>query len=75
MRTFIPVLLCLAGLLAGLPLAAQSAQETTPVLNEVVVTATRIDTDVLDSPSAVTVITSQQIADSGATDVAQAING
>jgi vitamin B12 transporter len=79
-RRSIPVLLCLVGVLVGLPLAAQnppgtSAQETTPVLNEVVVTATRIDTDVLDSPSAVTVITSRQVEESGATDVAQLIAG
>jgi vitamin B12 transporter len=64
-------LLLLLGVLACLPAWAQE----TPVLPEIVVTATRVDTDILDSPSAVTVITSRQIADSGATNVAEAING
>jgi outer membrane cobalamin receptor len=63
-------ILCLLVLGACLPLGAQE----TPVLNEVVVTATRIDSTVLDSPSAVTVITQQQIAASGAHDLAGVIN-
>ena len=45
------------------------------VLKEVVVTATRVDSSILDSPSSISVISAQQIADSGATDVAQVING
>ncbi len=48
--------------------------QTTPTLKEVVVTATRVDSSVLDSPSSVSLISAQQIADSGATDVAQVIN-
>lgn len=53
------------------PLWAQNTAE----LNEVVVTATRVDSDVLDSPSAITVISRQQIVDSGARDFAGVING
>jgi outer membrane cobalamin receptor len=67
-RTIAVFLLCL---LAVLPSWAQD----TPVLDEIVVTATRVDTTILDSPSAVTVITQKDIADSGATDVAGLLNG
>jgi len=48
--------------------------QQTPELNEVVVTATRIDSDVLDSPSPIAVITQQDIAASGAHDLAGVIN-
>ncbi len=46
-----------------------------PTLDEVVVTATRVDSTILDSPSSISVISARQIADSGATDVSQVING
>jgi outer membrane cobalamin receptor len=46
-----------------------------PELSEVVVTATRVDTGVLESPAAVTVITQEQISASSAQDVAGLING
>lgn len=64
-------ILCMCAALA----CARGWAQTTPTLKEVVVTATRVDSSVLDSPSSVSVISSQQIADSGATDVAQVING
>jgi outer membrane cobalamin receptor len=44
-------------------------------MKEIVVTATRVDSTVLESPSSISVISAQQIADSGATDVAQVISG
>jgi outer membrane cobalamin receptor len=59
---------------AALACAHGWAQDV-PTLKEVVVTATRVDTSVLDSPSSVSVISAQQITDSGAIDVAQVING
>ncbi len=62
--------LCLIALCACLPLWADP-----PELSEVVVTATRVDTGVLESPSAITVITPDQIAASGAQDVSGLING
>ena len=49
--------------------------QTIPTLKEVVVTATRVDSSVLDSPRTISVISAQQIADSGASEVAQVING
>jgi outer membrane cobalamin receptor len=69
-------ILCLSAalacsVLARAPLWAQNTAE----LNEVVVTATRVDSTILESPSAVSVISAAQIAESGATDVAQVING
>jgi vitamin B12 transporter len=66
-RATVLILLCL---FACLP---TWAQESTPVLNEIVVTATRVDTDILDSPSAITVIDHQKMLDSGARDVAGVI--
>jgi vitamin B12 transporter len=61
---------------AWLALSCVSAwAQATPALKEVVVTATRVDSSVLDSPSSISVISAQQIADSRATDVAQVING
>lgn len=62
-------LACIAPVCA--PLWAQNTAE----LNEVVVTATRVDSTILESPSSVSVISAAQIAESGATDVAQVING
>jgi outer membrane cobalamin receptor len=59
---------------AALACARGWAQDV-PTLEEVVVTANRVDTSILDSPSAVSIISAQQIADSGATDVSQVING
>jgi vitamin B12 transporter len=59
---------------AALAAAGAWAQDV-PTLDEVVVTATRVDSTILDSPSSISVISSQQIADSGATDVSQLING
>ncbi len=56
---------------ASAPLGAQNTAE----LNEVVVTATRVDSTILESPSSVSVISAAQIAESGATDVAQVISG
>jgi vitamin B12 transporter len=44
-----------------------------PELNEIVVTATRIDSPILESPSAVSVISSADIAASGAHDLAAVI--
>lgn len=64
-------ILCVCAALA----CARGWAQTVPTLNEIVVTATRVDSSVLDSPSSVSVISAQQIADSGATDVAQVING
>ena len=64
-------ILCMCAVLA----CARGWAQDVPALEEVVVTATRVDTSVLDSPSSVSVISAQQIADSGATDVAQVING
>ncbi len=43
--------------------------QQTPELNEVVVTATRVDSSVLESPSFVTVITQKDIQESGAADL------
>jgi vitamin B12 transporter len=63
--------LFLIALCACSPLWAQQ----TPELAEVVVTSTRIETAVVESPSAVTVITREQIAASGAQDVSALING
>ena len=42
---------------------------STPELNEVVVTATRVDSPILDSPSLATVITSQDLFQAGAVDL------
>jgi len=50
------------------------AQET-PELGEVVVTATRIDSPILESPSSISVITSTEIAASGAHDLSAVIAG
>jgi outer membrane receptor for ferrienterochelin and colicins len=57
--------LCLLASVACLHAWAQQ----TPELNEVVVTATRIDSPLLESPSFVTVISQKDIADSGAADL------
>ena len=51
------------------PAQPQAAAQP-PEIDEVVVTATRIDTSILDSPSLVTVITPRQIAQSGTGDLA-----
>jgi vitamin B12 transporter len=64
-------ILCLC---AALTCAHAWAQDV-PTLDEVVVTATRVDSTILDSPSSISVISARQIADSGATDVSQVING
>ena len=64
-------ILCLLAALACLPAWPQEI----PELNEIVVTATRVDSGVLESPSAITVISPKEIADSGARDVAGVING
>src|SRR5271157_2619698 len=64
-------ILCICAALACARVWAQDV----PTLKEVVVTATRVDSSVLDSPSSISVISAQQVADSGATDVAQVING
>lgn len=55
-----------------LPAQQADSQEEQPVykLDEVTVTATRTETDTLDVPQQVTVITAAQIAKSGATDLA-----
>jgi vitamin B12 transporter len=50
-------------------------QDAVSELEETVVTATRIETGVLDAPGLVTVITRADIARSGATDVAELIAG
>ena len=63
--------LCMCAVLACVRAWAQDV----PTLDEVVVTATRVDSSILDSPSSVSVISAQQIADSGATDVSQVISG
>jgi vitamin B12 transporter len=70
------MILCAAAACVCLAAACVSGwAQTTPTLKEVVVTATRVDSSVLDSPSSVSVISAGQIADSGATDVAQVISG
>ncbi|MGO9308808.1 MAG: TonB-dependent receptor plug domain-containing protein [Spirochaetia bacterium] len=61
--------LCLLALAASLCCVPAWAQQT-PELNEIVVTATRVDSSVLDSPSFVTVITQKDIQESGAADLA-----
>ncbi len=58
--------LCLIALCVCLPVWA----DPTPELGEIVVTATRVDTGVRESPSAITVIGPDQIAASPAKDVA-----
>ena len=55
--------------LALLLLSFTAWAQQAPELNEVVVTATRIDSPILESPSLVTVITQQGILDSGAADL------
>jgi len=57
--------LCLLAFIACLHAWAQQP----PELNEVVVTATRIESPLLESPSFVTVISQKDIADSGAADL------
>ena len=57
--------LCMCAALACVHVWAQDV----PTLDEVVVTATRVDSTILDSPSSISVISARQIADSGATDV------
>lgn len=49
--------------------------QQTPELNEVVVTATRIESPFLESPSAISIITSEDIAASGAHDLSGVIEG
>ncbi len=56
-------------------LSAPLWAQQTPELGEVVVTSTRVETGVNESPSAVTVITQEQIAASGAENVSALING
>ena len=46
-----------------------------PELNEIVVTATRIDSPILESPSAISLVTSTDIAASGAHDLSGVIQG
>jgi len=64
--------LCLIAL--GACLSSLWAQQT-PELGEVVVTSTRVASTLAESPSALTVITQDQIAASGAEDVSGLING
>jgi outer membrane cobalamin receptor len=52
---------------------AVNAEEQTTLLNEVVVTATRTDKDPQDVTQSVSVITNEEIRETGATDVATAI--
>jgi len=59
-------------LLAALTCLGAWAQES-PELNEVVVTATRIESPLLDTPSFVTIITQKEILDSGAADLSVAL--
>ena len=78
-RSFFYPLAC-SLVLAVLPALGAAAQQQAPAqpqaaaqppeIDEVVVTATRIDTSILDSPSLVTVITPRQIAQSGTGDLA-----
>jgi vitamin B12 transporter len=55
------------------PLAAGAQQ--TPELNEVVVTATRIESPIIESPSAISVISSADLAAPGARDLSVVIAG
>jgi len=56
-------------------LSARVWAEDLPELPEVVISATRIPTDILDSPSFVTVITQKDIQDSGAADLSAVLAG
>ena len=66
---------CLAAALAaGTAFPCLLGAQQAPELNEIVVTATRIESPILETPSFVTVITQQQIARSGAADLSAVLS-
>ncbi len=67
--------LCLFTFVSLLFLSLQAWAQQVPELNEVVVTATRVDSPILESPSAISVITAADIAASGAHDLSAVIGG
>ena len=69
--TMLAALACTAALCGGVALAAEEPQEFT--LDEVVVTATRTENKLADTPANVTVITAEKMADRHYVDVAEAL--
>ena len=69
--TMLAALACAAALCGGVALAAEEPQEFT--LDEVVVTATRTENKLADTPANVTVITAEKMADRHYVDVAEAL--
>ena len=69
--TMLAALACTAALCGGVALAAEEPQEFT--LDEVVVTATRTENKIADTPANVTVITAEKMADRHYVDVAEAL--